>query len=117
MHIPETSVPPIPIPDFGPGTEAHDLFAEIGFEDCSRCLLRADEMNRRGVQGCKDTRVEIIGWFREAEKQAGWLAKWSKAPQAMRIIPARHWPPLGDPIPWIVDEAIRRAEAKLAAAE
>ena len=60
-----------------PGDNAHCLLAEIGFEACAACLLRLDEMNRRGVQGCKDTRAEIIGWFREAEKQAGWVAKCS----------------------------------------
>ncbi len=77
-------------------------------------MLRIAEMNLCGVQGCKDTREEIIGWFREAEAKTGWLSKWSKAPKAMTIIPVRHWPPLGDPIPWIVDEAIRRAEVKQA---
>jgi hypothetical protein len=87
---------------------------EIGFEACGACVLRSAEMNRRGVQGCRGTREEIIGWFREAESKTGWLAKWSKAPKAMTIIPVRHWPPLGDPIPWIVDESIRRAEAKQA---
>ena len=54
----------------GPGDNAHWQLAEIGFEACEACLLRLVEMNRRGVQGCKVTRAEIIGWFREAEKPA-----------------------------------------------
>ena len=91
------------------------MLEAIGFEACAACILKMGEMNRRGVQGCRDTRDQIIDWFREAEKAKSWLSKWSAAPKAMLIIPIRHWPPLGDPIPWIVDEAIRRAEAKQAA--
>lgn len=101
-------------PDFGPGAEAILLTSEIGFEACSPCIIRAAEMNRRGAQGCRDTREEIIEWFREAERKAGWLAKWSKAPKAATIIPVRYW---SDPIPWLVDESIRRAEAKSSAAQ
>ena len=47
---------------------------------------------------------------RSRRRQIGFLSEWSKATKAMATVPIRHWPPLGDPIPWLVDESNRRAE-------
>jgi len=32
-----------------------------------------DEMNRRGVQGCIDTKPEVMGWLKEAYDEASTL--------------------------------------------
>lgn len=64
--------PPAPPPEEGPGTELKALLAKVGITStptCS-CNARAMEMNRQGVQWCKDNEELILGWLKEeAEKR------------------------------------------------
>lgn len=52
----------------GPGTELKKIFDSIGIKQKSGCPCpaRMAEMNRRGIQGCIDTKPEILGWLQEA---------------------------------------------------
>src|SRR4029077_3583863 len=75
----------------GVGKELHLLFSQIGFAACPPCMSRMYQMNRMGVQGCKDAREELLAQLRVVEAAMGWLAKWSQAPRAAMIIPMRHW--------------------------
>lgn len=66
-------------------------------------------MDRLGPAGCREQRNKIIGWLRAASKLATWSQTLTAATKGIGIIPANHW---SDPLPWIVDEAIRRADEK-----
>ena len=52
----------------GPGTELKKIFDSLGIKPKAscQCAARIHEMNRRGVQGCVETREEILGWLQEA---------------------------------------------------
>jgi hypothetical protein len=55
------------LPGFGPGTELKKLLAKIGIKatpTCS-CNKRAQVMDEKGVQWCKDNIDTIVGWLRE----------------------------------------------------
>ncbi len=78
-----------------PGSELKRLLRRMGFEakaDC-QCDAHADEMNRNGVQWCKDNVGTITGWMAEEAKKQG-----------LPFVPvvAR----------WIVRQAIRNATAQ-----
>jgi hypothetical protein len=64
--------PPPAEPEQGPGTELKALLSKVGITStptCS-CNARAAEMNRQGVQWCKDNEELILGWLKEeAEKR------------------------------------------------
>jgi hypothetical protein len=94
----------------GPGTELTGLFTSIGFDSWHgcKCEKRARLMDKWRAAGCRRRRAEIVAWLRETATRTSWTAKLLKAPKAATIIPAIHWV---DPIPWLVDEAIRRSEA------
>lgn len=61
-----------PVERFGAGTELKKLLAKIGINatpTCS-CNKRAQIMDEKGVQWCKDNIDTIVGWLREeAEKR------------------------------------------------
>lgn len=59
---------PLKPPTHGPGTELKKIFDSLGIHPKAscQCAARMDEMNRRGVQGCLDTKAEILGWLQEA---------------------------------------------------
>lgn len=62
----------------GPGTELKKLLESLGLKSnagCS-CNAKAEEMDRWGVDGCKQRREEIAGWLRANAKERGW---WEKA--------------------------------------
>jgi hypothetical protein len=85
------------------------MFSQVGVssrEGCN-CDLHIDQMNRWGVEGCREHREEILGWLREGAKNYGWLEKLQAGINAKR---------LGLPltIEDLLDESIRRAEAKQA---
>lgn len=80
----------------------------IDDENCSTCSLRAGQMNAWGVEGCREHRSEIIAWIEQAAKDRSWLATIAAGVNA-----ARHGLPLT--IAGLVEEAIRRSEAKSAA--
>lgn len=64
-------------PQHGPGTELKKLLAELGitsFKGCD-CESKAAQMNRWGVEGCRDRFNTIRGWIDEAQSKAGWATK------------------------------------------
>lgn len=95
----------------GPGTELKALLSEMGLAELPgcQCAARAARMDGWGVDGCRQRRDEIVGWLREGYAAAGWLDRLRAAGKAL----ARgiNW---SDPLGWLVDEAIRRAEAQSA---
>jgi hypothetical protein len=90
---------PLPVLIDGPGTELKKLLEQLGFTDSSGCGCdkRAAQMNLWGVAGCQENRDMIIGWLHD---QAGTFER-----LLLKIV---------DPVPWLVDEAIKRAESKAA---
>lgn len=112
--LPPKPEPPKPHTPVGPGTELKGILASLGINpgaECG-CHARARDMDRWGVNGCRVRRTEIVGWlYEEAQKQ-----KWPRLLEAARravatglVFNARIFI---DPFGWLVDEAIRRAEAK-----
>lgn len=95
----------------GPGTELKALLAEAGFEagNCT-CNSRAAQMDAWGPAACRERRDEIVGWMKEAYRRLGWLARLGGAFKALRNGLVFD---VSDPVGGLVDEAIRRAEAKM----
>jgi len=75
------------------------------------CDDKAAKMNAWGAAGCREHRDEILAWMREEYKNVPWwdLPVMTARAAAAGLIPTRQQ--LLSPIEWIVDEAIRRAEA------
>ena len=90
------------------GTELHKLLDSLGMKPTASCGCAAKEaeMNRRGVQGCRDTRAEIVGWITDAYR----ATSWSDILHAGSTLMGEPWFSTLDPFGSIVDEAIRRAE-------
>ena len=103
---------PTPVqPTVGPGTELKLMFNELGVAvspSCD-CNYRAAEMDRWGVDGCRERRTEIVNWLDEAQAKKSWAAKLMIGVKAV----AKGWVNVTDPIGSLVDEAIRRAEEKV----
>ena len=122
-NVAQPSHPPRPkrqpkdeTPQHGPGTELKALLDYFELTGCiGGCGDWIGRMNRWSVAGCREpqNRAAIIQRLREAKKLTSWAAQLKAATKAVAIIPPEHW---HDPIPWIVDESIRRAEAKSAIA-
>jgi hypothetical protein len=66
-------------------------------------------MDRWGIDGCKDRRDEIRGWMVAGMKSANW---WTTIKAAGYAAAQGLSVDIADPAGWLVDEAIRRAEAK-----
>ncbi len=103
----------------GPGTELKAALKSLGIEPTASCDCnsKAEQMDRWGVEGCRERREQIIGWLREGSDRWGWSAKLGSAAKAVLSGLAFKLNPL-DPYPGLVDECIRRAakqEAKEAA--
>lgn len=99
-----------PAPAKGPGTELARLIKELRLrKDCSGCAFNAGQMNTWGVQGCRDNFDTIVGWLRESEETLGWVEKIKAAAMAVTsgLAFKINW---DDPIPDLINEAIRRAE-------
>lgn len=62
-----------PAPADGPGTELKKILEARGFKILSNCKCRerVDEMNRRGVEWCRQNREKIMGWLREECERRG----------------------------------------------
>lgn len=96
-------------PPAGPGTELKHLLKELGIDivtNCS-CNSRAQEMNKWGVQGCRDRREEIVQWLKEEQDRRRWL---SIVGPGIRAVAKGLWINPLDHLGSLVDEAIRRAE-------
>ena len=87
------------------------LLGELGLTGSMGCgcNVKAAQMDRLGPAGCRKDRDKIIGWLRDAKKLATWKQTYAASTKAVSIIPVGSW---GDPIPWLVDEAIRLADEK-----
>jgi hypothetical protein len=61
--------PPPPPP--GAGTQLAKMLHRLGFKisPTCKCMARAREMDRRGVQWCRDNIETIVGWLEEEAKK------------------------------------------------
>lgn len=99
-----------PVVRGGPGTELKSMLREMGIapKGCG-CDDRARQMDSWGVAGCRANLPTILNWLQEQQEKQGWLTILSAAAKAM--VAGIAFNPL-DPLPGIVQEAIRRAEEK-----
>jgi uncharacterized protein CbrC (UPF0167 family) len=95
-----------------PGTELKVILAELGIADAvgCGCASRVAEMDARGPVWCQEHRAEIVGWLKEAAASRGWVEKARAAARAVLGLAFR--PDPRDVYGSLVDEAVRRAEAK-----
>jgi hypothetical protein len=101
-------------PQHGPGTELKKLLAELGitsFKGCD-CESKAAQMNRWGVEGCRERFYTLRGWIVEAQEKAGWLATITAAANAATSGLALQIDPLDVPGS-LVRLAIERAESNI----
>lgn len=98
--------------DRGPGTELHRIFDELGVEmqvGCA-CRQRIKQMDAWGPAGCREHFSEIVEELQKDRDKYSWGTQMKAAFKsissglALRISPA-------NPIPGLVKEAIKRAEA------
>jgi len=76
LTLKEWIEPPAP-PQNGPGTQLKMLLADLGirnFSGCS-CKSKSAQMNRWGVEGCREHFNEICEWIDEARKNVNWSTK------------------------------------------
>lgn len=93
-----------------PGRQLRRLLAEneIVGEDSCGCAVKAKQMDIWEVDGCKERRGEIIDWLRESASTKGWA---EKIAAGVKLLGQSWFNPL-DSYGSIVDEAIKRAEAR-----
>jgi hypothetical protein len=116
---PESTGPPRPTPipplGYGPGGELKNLFASYrltGAQGCG-CDQYAEQMDRWGVEGCREHRAEIVARLEAARGQLGWTEHLIATAHALKQVVAGGFvPSTTDPCGSLVDEAIRRAQAK-----
>jgi hypothetical protein len=96
----------------GPGTELHNLLAELGFNEPAGCSCQATIawMNELGREGCRREIDMIVEKLKAAQSLVSWadLAKGSW--QALKKFRSLNLSLL-HPVRSLVEEAIRRAEA------
>lgn len=103
--------PPEAAPAALPGSELTSLLASLGLHGSGGCgcASLAARMDAWGVAGCRERREEILAHLREKAAGAGWLetlkAGYLALSQGLLFDPL-------DPAPGLLDEALRRAEAK-----
>jgi hypothetical protein len=99
------------MPDDGPGTELHNMLHAAGIRPtgcAGKCHARMQQMNKWGVEGCREHRAEIIAWMRGSYREFTVREKLSAAKGAVASGLA---PSLisRDVFGAMIDEAIRRA--------
>lgn len=94
----------------GPGTIAHNLFAELGLKQKAGCKCgeRIKQMNAWGIEGCIANRETIIGWWKEAYHETTIAERIKAGWQAI----GKPWLSVLDPLGSIFDELMRRANEK-----
>jgi hypothetical protein len=99
-----------------PGTELMALIEEVGLKPTAKCKCpqRAQLMDRWGVQGCQVARPTIVGWLKEGFDEVSWREALAAG---VRLIRQAEWFRPWDPFGSLIDEAIRRAEARAFHAE
>ena len=115
---PPTDIIPWPAPGYGPGTELHLILESIGINPSSSCDCRGKQnlMDHWGVDGCRARFDEIVGWMKNNHERWGWRDKLAAATKAITTGLAFKLDVL-DPFPGLIEEAIRRAEAKIPATQ
>lgn len=94
----------------GVGTALKRLLSVIGINPAGcRCDERARLMDGWGIEGCREKKDEIVSWLRGEYRKIGWAAVLRSVVSAIATGLAFKLSPL-DPVPDLVDEAIRRAE-------
>lgn len=94
----------------GPGTELKTLLADLGFKTESACGCKslARQMDRWGVDGCRQRRAEIVNRLRANQKKVKWYEQVKAAARSVQSGLAFKIR-LNDIAGSLVDEAIRRA--------
>lgn len=102
---------PEPDPGVGPGSELRAILKELGIQEKPKCgcTERAAAMDLLGVEGCRRRFDDIVGWMREAQDKYSWGDRLKAAGNAAAsgLAFKVNWL---DPLPGLVEEAIRRAE-------
>lgn len=99
-------------PRHGPGTELKALLAELGIQpDGCDCEKRARQMDRWGVDGCRERFGQIVVWLRGEYERRGWVERVKAAALAVVTGLAVRLDPR-DVIASLVEESLRRAEQK-----
>lgn len=105
--------PSPPAPDFGPGTELAALIKQLGGTDEPGCGCDAfrEQMNRWGVDGCREHRPEIVAQLTASAAKWGmsdWLAGgWKAVTSGLALLLDPR-----DPIGSLVDLAIKTAHSQ-----
>jgi hypothetical protein len=102
--------------DRGPGFELHQIFGSLGVEmqaGCS-CRKRIKQMNAWGAAGCREHFQEIVDGLKKDQDKYSWGTKFRAAMGTVKTGLVFRINPL-DPLPSLVEEAIRRTEADDAA--
>ena len=104
-----------PIPDEGPGKEMELLLKELSVPTksggCNSCHKIARQMNAWGVEGCRKNMDRLVKHFRTHIKDYSWMERLKAAAMAVATGLAFQLDWL-NPIPSLINEAIRRAEVK-----
>ena len=89
------------------------MLATLGINPAPACDCKgkANQMDAWGVEGCRERRDVIVDWMREGQGRWGWKDKLAAATKAVTSGLALKLDLL-DPFPSLIDEAIRRAEAR-----
>lgn len=103
-------IPLPPAPNFGPGTELASLIKQLGGTDEHGCGCKAmiEQMNRWGVDACREHRAEIVAQLTASAAKWGiadWLSGGWKAVTSGLLFTVAN----ADPIGSLVDLAIQRA--------
>jgi hypothetical protein len=99
--------------DEGPGTELKAIVSSLGVNPAPGCACNGlmQHMNNIGVEGCRKQFNTIVGQFKDNAEGFGWGTFIAAGFWATVTGLAFKLNPL-DPFPGMVEEAIRRAEAK-----
>lgn len=55
----------------GAGTELKKILEGFGIKTCGRCAQHAAQMDRNGIQWCKDNKPMIITWMMDEARRRG----------------------------------------------
>lgn len=95
------------------GSELAALLKQLGIDSkwCSTgCNGYSKLMNAWGCDGCRQRRAEIVQRLEQQQRAAGWSVTAKAAGMAL-VSGIAFEIDLTDPLGWLVDEAVRRAEA------
>ena len=111
---PRTARPPIAM-SRGVGAHLKLLLKEFGVNSdlCGEgCGSFAAMMDGWGIEGCRDNREAILERLRQRYKETSWKTALNAAFQS--VVTGNVWGmDVLNPIEWLVDEAIRRAEQEV----